>query len=347
MSQLSYAIVIATRNRPEALELSIPRMLNQSRKPSQLIVIDSSDDHSLAHAAVTKAIGNHEIDLTVVHGQRGLTRQRNEGLGYVKHPIVFYPDDDSIWYPNVAKEKMAIYEEDTANKISAVCGQETREPPADFNPLKEASYRMKKSDRLRASLGYRRTQFERAFFPDPAKLVGEEFYPSFERTRWHRDHEVEPVEWMTGFRMSFRTKVIREVGFDEIFNAYSLFEDIDASFGAWSQGAVVAARKALIFHYKSPERRGNGRRLGAEQLLNKAYIVAKHTPVDHSARRKMIKYARYKTFQYRLAARDSFGKERLAGAVAALAQLEVLMKCDADTIAAAYLNAVQQAVPSS
>jgi hypothetical protein len=38
-------VVIATRNRPEALALTIPLILGQSRQPEKLIVIDSSNDH--------------------------------------------------------------------------------------------------------------------------------------------------------------------------------------------------------------------------------------------------------------------------------------------------------------
>ena len=55
MKRLDHSIVIATCNRPAALRLSIPRMLKQSRPPTQLIVIDSSDDHAAAVKAVIAA----------------------------------------------------------------------------------------------------------------------------------------------------------------------------------------------------------------------------------------------------------------------------------------------------
>ena len=49
-------MVIATRNRPEALALSIPLILGQSRKPRKLIVIDSSDDHAPVAEAVAETV---------------------------------------------------------------------------------------------------------------------------------------------------------------------------------------------------------------------------------------------------------------------------------------------------
>ena len=45
-ARLDFDVVIATRNRPQALELSIPLILGQSRQPKKLIVIDSSDDQT-------------------------------------------------------------------------------------------------------------------------------------------------------------------------------------------------------------------------------------------------------------------------------------------------------------
>ncbi|MGF6862350.1 hypothetical protein ABIE69_002936 [Rhodobacteraceae bacterium MBR-64] len=54
--RLTFDTVIATRNRPEALALSIPLILGQSRQPEKLIVIDSSDDHHAVKSVVEKAV---------------------------------------------------------------------------------------------------------------------------------------------------------------------------------------------------------------------------------------------------------------------------------------------------
>ncbi|MBL6911122.1 MAG: glycosyltransferase, partial [Pirellulales bacterium] len=102
MTPLSYSIAIATRNRLDALKLSIPLMLNQSRPPSQLIVVDSSDNHEPVKELVQSLTDKTPLDTIVYHSPKGLTRQRNKALEYVTHPIVFFPDDDSIWFNNTA-----------------------------------------------------------------------------------------------------------------------------------------------------------------------------------------------------------------------------------------------------
>ena len=336
MNKLSYTIAIATRNRPAALRLSIPRMLEQSRPPSQLIVIDSSDDHQETVDAVKDSVREFPIDLTILPSERGLTLQRNASLPLIKHLVVFFPDDDSIWFPEVAAAKMDVYERDDDKRIAAVCGAESPTPPPGWQVPASGAYSMRSSHRFQQRFAYRRSMLEDRFFPDPARVLGQSLMPQeSELPEWFAEEDVVPVEWMTGFRMSFRTEVIRKVRFDELLSRYSVCEDLDASFGAWRYGMVVGARKARIYHYRSPERRDNGRRYGATHLLNKAYVICKHAEAGEDARGRVMASARYKTFLYWLAQRDEFGKERYLGAREALKgvrQLVAAGRSDAEGI---------------
>lgn len=133
-------------------------MLSQSRPPVQLIIIDSSDEHQATVETVVESTGVHPVDLTILQSEKGVTLERNLSLPLIDHPVVFFPDDDSIWFPGVASAILDDCEADLEKRIAAVCG----------------------------------------------------------------------VEWTAGFLMSFRTEVIRQVGFDEALSRYSLFEDIDA-----------------------------------------------------------------------------------------------------------------------
>jgi glycosyltransferase involved in cell wall biosynthesis len=318
---LGYSIVLATRNRLKALELSIPRMLLQSRPPAQLILVDSSDDHPAIAAAVKRLVGNHSVSLTIKHTGRGLTLQRNAGLQLVDQPIVFFADDDSIWFPETAARQLAVYEMDTSASITAVCATESLTPPDNFVTGEAAGYSMRTEDRLKARVAGFRRRWEKRLFPDPARILGQGYCAAVTSPAWFAQHDVVPVDYMTGFRMSFRTEIVREFGFEERFTNYALFDDVDASFGAWKRGTVVAARQARVFHYRSPERRANGRRLGAQQLLAEAFIIAKHTEPGHPARRAMMRFARYKALLYLLNARDKFGLDRFRGATAAMKYL--------------------------
>jgi hypothetical protein len=202
---------------------------------------------------------------------------------------------------------------------------------------------MRRSHRLQQRFATLRAKVENRLVPDPAQVLGRSFWPPLsEFPAWFAELDVVPVEWMTGFRMSFRTDVIRRVRFDETLTRYSLFEDIDASFGAWKHGWVVGARKANIYHYRSPENRDNGRRLGAGQLLNKAYVLAKHSKSESSVGAAMRKFGHYKVLQYRVAARNAFGRDRYCGARAASREMMALFDEDLISLSQAYQNALRQ-----
>lgn len=348
MKRLDYAVVIATRNRPAALRLSIPRILNQSRPPAQLIIVDSSDDHAATVAAVKESVGDHSVDLTILPSQRGLTRQRNASLGLIKHSVVFFPDDDSIWFPGAAEAQMTVYEFDVDGRISAVCAAESPTPPPDWEALgARKAYRSRLSHRIHQRLGCYRARLENRLFPDPAKIAGRENWPdSSSVPSWFQTEDVVFVEYMTGFRMSYRTETIRAIGFDEILSDYSLCEDIDASLGAWSRGWVVAARKARVFHYRAPERRDGGLRYGACHLLNKAYVVTKHTSIGGGARGKILPYSRYKILLYALARFDAFARERYYGAKCAIAGVKKLVQSPQESVGRCYEHEMRIAIGS-
>ena len=65
--RLTYDAVIATRHRIEALKLSIPLLLAQSRPPARLIVIDSSDDHAPVAKTVRDVCTGWDGELIVEH----------------------------------------------------------------------------------------------------------------------------------------------------------------------------------------------------------------------------------------------------------------------------------------
>jgi hypothetical protein len=58
-------------------------MLEQSPPPSELIVVDSSDDHSAVADLVGETAASRAVRACVVRSARGLTLQRNGGLALV------------------------------------------------------------------------------------------------------------------------------------------------------------------------------------------------------------------------------------------------------------------------
>jgi GT2 family glycosyltransferase len=201
---------------------------------------------------------------------------------------------------------------------------------------------MSRVDRMKRPLLRFRSRLEDWLFPDPGRVLGQSLLGNSPMPEWLETADAVPVFWMTGFRMTFRTEVVRRVGFDENLTRYGLFEDRDASFAAWREGVVVAVPTARVFHYRSPERRDSGRQMGVTQLLNLAYIVAKHAPLGHASRLSLRRFARYKCLLYVLAARGAFGSDRLRGARAALKELPSFVETPPQMAAQVYGSALSR-----
>ncbi len=140
-------------------------------------------------------------------------------------------------------------------------------------------------------------------------------------------NNVVQVEYMTGFRMSFRSEIIKKYKFSEVFCGYCLFEDTDASFSTYKNGMLVGARNALIYHHKFPTKRGSGFIMGLLPLLNRTYIVAKHAPNDKRLLFHLKIYCLYKFIQYLVGGlKSQYGKDRVRGAFFGLKSMTQLSR---------------------
>lgn len=341
---LTFDVVIATRNRPEALALTIPLLLSQSRRPERLIVIDSSDDHGPVAEAVTRAVGDQPVELIVEYSEKGLTRQRNRGLSHVTAPIVFFPDDDALFYPGTSQAILEIYERDTEGRVMGINPADALVPPPGV--LENATYDMTGAHRFHArTVGLRTRLGRRLNALSPRYFIGRILLERAPDLPWLAEMDALPVEWMTGYRMTFRTAAIRDLGFEVVFGGYSLFEDTDASWIAWQRGVVVGANRGRIYHHRFPSGRANHYGLGAMGLANLAYLMAKHcTDLGLSAaqvaqaHRLTRRYARARMWIARAKGlRDAGAREELQGMREAFGTIDRLFAAPRADLAATYL----------
>jgi GT2 family glycosyltransferase len=339
LQKTSYSVVIATRNRPEALRLSLPLLLDQSRQADKIIVVDSSDDQTQNKALVAQLSQQSAVPLLHISSPIGASLQRNIGLQLVSSGTVFFPDDDSLVLPDALEELMNIYDLDSDGLIGGVCSAESKTAPVGVLDQQTAAYQMRLSDRIKARLARTRFALERNLVPDPFHVCAARKYRRLPKAAdWLAAQNAILVPWMTGFRMSFRTELIRRTGFTEELGRYALFEDTDACFGILQSHLLVGARRAQIYHHKAPERRANGRAMGAMQILNRAYVLARSGEADQKMLAAMRRFSRYKILQYMVGARSGFGKDRLAGARHAYHLMPALFGAPADQLNRIYLD---------
>jgi len=316
--------------------MSIPLILNQSIKPKSLIIVDSSDDHEEACKAVEGAVSGFKGRLEIVKSARGSSHQRNVGLKYVTEEIVFFPDDDSMFFPGTSEIILGIYNADRSKSVGGVCTAEALHMPSAVTS--ELTYQSGKTDNLKKKLIKTKRAIERTLAPDPFMIIGQGFIQSRPAPDWLEQQNAVLVEFMTGFRMTFRTESIVDMGFNESFVNYGLFEDTDASFGVLRHQHLIGARNAKIFHHKFPGPRASGRFLGAAQILNRAYIVAKHTQPNSQARKGLGKYNAYTVMRYSAGGMDRFGRDRLAGAYEAARYAHELLDANPHELDACYMR---------
>ena len=345
-TSLTYDVVMATRNRAEAVALSIPLILAQTRTPERVVIVDSSDDSAPIAGIVAQADGTGGIPVEYHRSDPGLTRQRNLGLTRCGADVVLFPDDDSLLYSDTAAAMMAAYEADTEARIAGVCAVPVTVPPPE-SAHELGTFDAETVGPVKARLRALRQRLKEATAPaNPFLAVGNALNAGPvaalgpDLRQW-----VDPVPYMTGFRMSFRRAVIEGVGFDENLRRYAWFEDIDASWGAMRAGAVVVARGARIYHHRAAAARAGGYRMGLWAILNRGYVVMKHVHAnpdifpDPAREARRVKLAcRGRALAYRAMARDAFGRDRARGAADALRGLPGLTASPPTALADTYLR---------
>jgi glycosyltransferase involved in cell wall biosynthesis len=317
--------------------MSIPLILKQDVRPDRLIIVDASDDHDSVKTEVAEISERFGFENTIVSKSDApsLTRQRNIGLRFVKAPIVMFPDDDSMWHPGFASNVVKIYQADVRRQVGGVSGLGVAEPPPD---LEQPLYRKSALGSLKAAIQPYRGLFEKHYFPKPLDLIG--------LATWTDNIDVvddvtsRRVPHITGYRMSFRTDVIRQVGFDETLGyaaGYSYHEDFDASLAVERLGyALVSAEGAKVCHYSFPGRRAKGYSYGFCSIANSAYVSKKHIGQDTHIYRDLDRYLKYKVLLYGSRFYSNHGREVFLGAFDAWRNRSRLLEADDADLSNAY-----------
>jgi GT2 family glycosyltransferase len=223
---------------------------------------------------------------------------------------------------------MRIYDRDTEGVIGCVApAVSPTHPPGVFDTI-AAPYQLELRDRVAAKIWVVDNAIEQKLFPDPIHPGGRwmSMWGAKTAPKWLDEEDAELCGPVSGYRMSFRTDLIRKLGgFDERLGRYGMFEDKDVSIGALNEHMNVCAKRASIFHYRQPDQRVDGAEFGMMAILNRTYVVCKHAPPGSMVRRTVSRYLYYKIFRYLLQAYTRYGRERLLGAFYGLSKAQQLI----------------------
>jgi glycosyltransferase involved in cell wall biosynthesis len=343
---LDYDIIIATANRPDILRVSLPSMLRQTRPAKSLIIADASNDHEVVVRTVREVTASAPFPVQIFQASKGASPQRNAALTFATSPVLFFPDDDSVWFEDVGENVMRIYERDTEGAIGGVGQAESFESPNKLtqeeqrarasSPWKKLKYRM---SALRHTLVNRWTD-------NPLHVCGQELLAQHKVPVWLPELQAIPIERQIGFRMSWRADTVRRCRFDEDLRLpRSLWEDFSLSFAVLKDQILVEATSARVYHHRFGGGRGNGLESGAEQLLNICYLVCKYSPPNSRARRAIKPYARLFSAEAALrAAASQYERDKLRGMRRAMREFKPLIESPPAELTARYRAAIERCV---
>jgi glycogen(starch) synthase len=150
MPQMTCAVVIATRNRPDWLRQTLKGLVGSVAK--RILVVDQSDETFRSQTcAVAQGLADvHYIDAPC----NGLPAARNLGLSVIKEDIVIFFDDDVHVYPGCIAAHLAAYDDP---KVGAVVGRIVEARVAPNRP--DVGNSMARSGRMKTRLSGTKAQY--------------------------------------------------------------------------------------------------------------------------------------------------------------------------------------------
>jgi GT2 family glycosyltransferase len=248
------SVVVCTRHRPALLSRFLDSLADQSPRPAQLVIVDSSADTE-SRAVLERHPRRREladrIDYCRVDASlAGVTRQRNLGLSLVETDLAAFFDDDIVLLPGcLAALERAHRADDTLVGVGAHIENE----PAVPSPI---------------------WRLRRLLFIVPTLAPGR-YFGSGVSTPWgflgSTDALVEG-DWLPGGAVMWKTEAARANGFTAGLDGYGMGNDLEFSLRISRFGRQAIAGDARLLHLREVGGRPEPRRLGYESLRNRRYI---------------------------------------------------------------------------
>lgn len=233
--KFSSVLVICTRNRSNDISECLTTVFNQSAIPTQILIVDSSDSDETEMLCQDLIKIRKLKNLVYTRSEKGLTYQRNVGLGLIQSSFDFvhFIDDDVLLEPTyIEMINSALQSNSKLVGASGMVLGGSRRPP-----------------RLTARLTLRDSKI-------PGKVLASGY-----NVGAHETNETCFLDWMPGCSMSFRLTSIKGLLFDERRSGYALGEDVDFGLKASARGLLQHVPEAKLVHKLSPVNRLNSVRL--------------------------------------------------------------------------------------
>ena len=260
---MEISVVIATRNRSEALEtISLPSLAKQDFKNFEVIIWDASDDDKSKVVVETFIQSHPDMMIRYFKAPRvGSASQRNDAVKVANGEIIFFIDDDS----EVSQD--GIFSLNEAFEDESVFGVGLPLKNLKNNKEKNFSFRSKISKIYSIIFSLQHEGKNRKVM-----LSGCNIWPSWGHEKFGE------VEWLSGCSMAYRKELFDKFSFDERlqkFGGYALAEDVQFSHQILrNKKKLIITEKGFIIHHEAMGERLENEKVFSARIYNR-FIVWK------------------------------------------------------------------------
>lgn len=259
--------------RPGPLHRLLESVMQQSRMPDEIIVVDGSTDQATQKMLVEAGFEGVKYFL-VSPQERGLTRQRNFGIERVSESceIVCFLDDDTVLEPGYFEAIIKVFEQHAeAVGVGGVAINENRwkqkQSPEQLNKLlyyELDGYYIRESARnvIRNVLGLN-SHLKPALMPK---------YSHGRTCSYPLNNKSYEVDLLVGMSMNFRKSLFDKLSFSSYFEGYGLYEDADFCIMARKYGKIIITTEARLQHLHEPDGRPKQYHYGKMVVRNGWYV---------------------------------------------------------------------------
>jgi GT2 family glycosyltransferase len=232
---LTYTAVIPTIDRPHRARAAVETVLDQSRVPTRIVVVDASQRAFEPDTEVAAAAQDAGVVLQVVSAPASTAGQRNRGIEFADTPLVLLLDDDVTLDRDYVQVLLERWEAADLEAFSAIVGVPEYVPPQSVLARIVRRGLMLHYQAPRATATRVRRSRKLRLVPIPATAV-----------------EVEACG--AGYGL-FRTDLLRRHPFDERFPGYAPGEDLDMSSRLAAEAPILQVPSVRYLHEWDPRER--------------------------------------------------------------------------------------------
>lgn len=250
------SVILCTRNRVDEVIRFSQSLYNQTRLPSEFIIVDSSDEPLNSNEKFIDFFKQRQekICLHYFHSEAGLTKQRNIGVRQSSGAIIYFFDDDVILDPRY----LQIMNKSFDDYPDYMGGMGTMINIGGYKETYTLSYIIKRFFLLQHNYG--NGKFQKSGFPR---------HP-------YGTNQFKEVEVLGGGLTGYRKEVFKEFNFDENLTGYSFMEDVDFSRRVSYKYKLFYNPEAKLEHRVGRGGRGDIRENRKTYILNHRYLFFKN-----------------------------------------------------------------------